>query len=68
MVLGAGAAVSLLALGFVLFASVVTRPPAPTDPRADGIVVLTGESRRIAEGARLLKEGRAESLYCGLCR
>ncbi len=62
MILGAGAAVSLLALGFVLFASVVTRPPAPTDPRADGIVVLTGESRRIAEGARLLKEGRAERM------
>jgi uncharacterized SAM-binding protein YcdF (DUF218 family) len=62
VIIGTGAAVSLLALGFILFASVVTRPPAPADPRADGIVVLTGESRRIAEGARLLKEGRAERM------
>jgi uncharacterized SAM-binding protein YcdF (DUF218 family) len=62
MILGAGAVVSLLAIGFILFASVVTRPPAAADPRADGIVVLTGESRRIAEGARLLREGRAERM------
>jgi uncharacterized SAM-binding protein YcdF (DUF218 family) len=62
MVLGTGAVVALLALGFILFAAVVTRPPAPADPHADGIVVLTGESRRIAEGARLLKEGRAERM------
>jgi len=60
--LGAGAAVALLALGFILFAAVVTRPPVPADQHADGIVVLTGESRRIAEGARLLKEGRAERM------
>jgi len=62
MILAAGAALSLLALGFILFATVVTRPPAPGDPRADGIVVLTGESRRIAEGARLLNEGRAQRM------
>ncbi len=62
MIVGTGAAVALLALGFILFAAVVTRPPAPADIRADGIVVLTGESRRIAEGARLLKEGRAERM------
>ena len=62
MVLGAGAVLSLLALGFVLFATVVTRPPTPGDPHADGIVVLTGEGRRIAEGARLLSEGRAERM------
>jgi uncharacterized SAM-binding protein YcdF (DUF218 family) len=62
MVLGAGALLSLLALGFILFATVVTRPPAPGDPHADGIVVLTGEGRRIAEGARLLSEGRAERM------
>jgi uncharacterized SAM-binding protein YcdF (DUF218 family) len=62
MVLGTGAALSTLALGFILFATVVTRPPAPADPHADGIVVLTGESRRIAEGARLLNEGRAERM------
>ncbi len=62
MILGTGAAVALLGLGFVLFAAVVTRPPAPADPHADGIVVLTGEGRRIKEGARLLKEGRAERM------
>jgi uncharacterized SAM-binding protein YcdF (DUF218 family) len=62
MILGTGAALALLVLGFILFASVVTRPPTPGDPRADGIVVLTGESQRIAEGARLLNEGRAERM------
>jgi uncharacterized SAM-binding protein YcdF (DUF218 family) len=62
MVLTTGAALLLFALGFVMFATIVTRPPAVADPRADGIVVLTGESRRIAEGARLLKEGRAERM------
>jgi len=62
LILGAGAIVSLLALGFIVFATVVTRPPVPSDPRGDGIVVLTGEGRRIAEGARLLEEGRAERM------
>jgi len=62
MVLTTGVALLLFALGFVMFATIVTRPPAVADPRADGIVVLTGESRRIAEGARLLKEGRAERM------
>jgi uncharacterized SAM-binding protein YcdF (DUF218 family) len=62
MILATGATLSLLALGFILFATVVTRSPARGDPRADGIVVLTGESRRIAEGARLLNEGRAERM------
>jgi uncharacterized SAM-binding protein YcdF (DUF218 family) len=62
MILGLGAAISLLALGFILFATVVTRPPLPNDAHADGIVVLTGEGRRIAEGAKLLSEGRAERM------
>ncbi|MFA6140702.1 MAG: YdcF family protein [Hyphomicrobium sp.] len=62
MIIGVGATVSLLALGFVLFASVVTRLPADNNPHADGIVVLTGEGRRIAEGARLLDEGRAQRM------
>ncbi len=62
IILGAGATLSLLALGFVLFASVVTRMPAENNPHADGIVVLTGEGRRIAEGARLLDEGRAQRM------
>lgn len=62
MIFGTGALVALLALGFVLFASVVTRNPADNNPHADGIVVLTGEGRRIAEGARLLDEGRAHRM------
>jgi uncharacterized SAM-binding protein YcdF (DUF218 family) len=62
MILATGATLSLLAMGFILFATIVTRSPAPADAHADGIVVLTGESRRIAEGARLLKEGRAERM------
>ena len=62
MILATGATLSLLAMGFVLFATIVTRSPAPADSHADGIVVLTGESRRIAEGARLLSEGRAERM------
>jgi len=62
IILGAGATLSLLALGFVLFASVVTRMPAENNPHADGIVVLTGEGRRIPAGARLLDEGRAQRM------
>jgi uncharacterized SAM-binding protein YcdF (DUF218 family) len=62
MIFATGATLSLLAMGFILFATIVTRSPAPVDSHADGIVVLTGESRRIAEGARLLKEGRAERM------
>jgi uncharacterized SAM-binding protein YcdF (DUF218 family) len=57
-----GVTVSLLALGFFLFASIVTRLPADNNPHADGIVVLTGEGRRIIEGARLLDEGRAQRM------
>jgi uncharacterized SAM-binding protein YcdF (DUF218 family) len=62
MILATGAALSLLVLGFILFASIVTRPPVPNNAYADGIVVLTGEGQRIAEGARLLAEGRAKRM------
>lgn len=62
LIIGAGAAAVLLVAGFFLFASVVTRYPTGNDPHADGIVVLTGEGRRIAEGARLLTEGRAQRM------
>lgn len=58
----AGGAACLLALGFLVFASIVTREPNPDDVRADGIVVLTGGDTRILEGARLLSEGRADRL------
>lgn len=62
IILGLGAAGSLLVLGFFLFAYLVTRTPDDNNPHADGIVVLTGESQRIAEGARLLDEGRAQRM------
>lgn len=62
MILATGAALSLLVLGFILFATVVTRAPSPADAHADGIVVLTGGGQRIAEGARLLSEGRAQRM------
>ncbi|MGQ0673831.1 MAG: YdcF family protein [Hyphomicrobium sp.] len=53
-----GAAVWLLAFGFVMFGAVVMRAPEGTSSVADGIVVLTGGETRIAEGARLLGERR----------
>jgi uncharacterized SAM-binding protein YcdF (DUF218 family) len=49
-------------LGFVAFVLVVMRPTGPTLAKADGIVVLTGGDIRILEGARLLREGRADRL------
>ncbi len=55
----AGAAAALGVLGFVLFATSVTRELQDEDQRADGIVVLTGGDLRIAEGGRLLHAGRA---------
>lgn len=56
------AAAWLFAFGFVLFANSVMRDHTGEVPRADEIVVLTGGQVRIAEGARLLGEGRAERL------
>ena len=38
------------------------RPQPPPDPRADGIVVLTGDTARIDGALALLAEGRAERL------
>jgi uncharacterized SAM-binding protein YcdF (DUF218 family) len=58
----AGGMACLLVLGFLAFANIVTREPAPDNSRADGIVVLTGGDTRILEGARLLREGRADRL------
>ena len=53
----AGAILSLLILGFVVFASIVTASRLPTTRAPDGIAVLTGGGHRLAEGARLLAEG-----------
>lgn len=57
-----GAAVALVAFGFVLFANAVMREPEVQNVHADGIVVLTGGQTRIAEAARLLEERRGERL------
>ncbi len=51
-----------LAAGFVAFASSIVGTTAPADPRAQGIVVLTGGAARIDGALRLLAEGRAERL------
>jgi uncharacterized SAM-binding protein YcdF (DUF218 family) len=58
----AGLTLWLFVLGFVIFATFVMRTPDLASQRADGIVVLTGGQTRIAEGARLLDEGRGERL------
>lgn len=57
-----GVALWLLALGFVMFASLVMREPQDDRTGADGIVVLTGGQTRIAEGVKLLRQGSAGRL------
>lgn len=57
-----GAATAGLAIGFIAFADMVTTSAPPVDPRADGIVVLTGGTARIDGALALLAEGRAERL------
>lgn len=57
-----GAAAAGFAVGFVAFADMVVRTEPPADPRADGIVVLTGGTARIDGALALLAEGRANRL------
>ena len=52
----------LFGCGFILFAGAVARYQPGSDQRGDAIVVLTGGDLRLAEGARLLKEGRGARL------
>ena len=52
----------MLFLGFLAFATFVTETRQTTPERADGIVVLTGGSERIAAAARLLRNGHARWL------
>ena len=47
---------------FVGFARAVVETPPPADPRAEGIVVLTGGAARIDGALQLLAEGRADRL------
>ncbi|MGE0765333.1 MAG: YdcF family protein [Hyphomicrobiaceae bacterium] len=49
-------------LGFAMFADTVRKLAPSDDPRADAIVVLTGDEERIATGMRLMVEGRAQRL------
>lgn len=56
---GAGLA---LIVGFFVFIGLVVGATPPADPRAEGIVVLTGGSARIDGALRLLAEGRASRL------
>lgn len=58
----AGALVVGLGIGFVAFADMVAKAAPPADPRADGIVVLTGDTARIDAALSLLAEGRAGRL------
>ena len=57
-----GAAVIALVAGFVAFAASVVAAAPPADPKADGIVVLTGDSARIDGALHLLAERRATRL------
>jgi len=55
-------AVLALLIGFVEFAEDVAGAEPPADPRAEGIVVLTGGTARIDGALQLLAEGRASRL------
>lgn len=55
-------AVSAFAGGFVVFADRVANAPLPDEPRADGIVALTGGAQRIEDAAALLEQGSAARL------
>jgi uncharacterized SAM-binding protein YcdF (DUF218 family) len=55
-------AAALIVLGFFVFAGIATRRTQVAEPSADAIVVLTGAEFRIAEGARLLQDGRGKRL------
>jgi uncharacterized SAM-binding protein YcdF (DUF218 family) len=56
------AAAAALIIGFAAFAMRVNTVTAPADPRAEGIVVLTGGSARIDGALHLLADGRAVRL------
>jgi uncharacterized SAM-binding protein YcdF (DUF218 family) len=58
----AGAVVVGLGVGFLAFADGIVKAAPPADPRAEGIVVLTGGTARIDGALALLAEGRAARL------
>ncbi len=57
-----GAAAFLVAAGFLIFVYSIHLETPKTTVRADGIVVLTGGTERIAQGIRLLASKRASRL------
>lgn len=57
-----GAAALLVAVGFLVFVYSIHRETPESTVRADGIVVLTGGTERIARGIRLLATKRANRL------
>lgn len=48
--------------GFIRYASIVTAPIEERNPKADGIVVLTGGENRLREGAALFSKGASKRL------
>jgi uncharacterized SAM-binding protein YcdF (DUF218 family) len=52
----------VLVAGFFAFAESVATATQPSDPRADAIVVLTGDAERIESALALLDQGRAARL------
>lgn len=52
----------VLVAGFFAFAETVATAKRPSNPRADAIVVLTGDAERIEGALALLDEGRASRL------
>lgn len=58
----AGLFAALFVFGFLLFSAIIMRGAAPAIEDADAIIVLTGGDYRISEGARLLKEKRAQRM------
>lgn len=62
IVLLAGAVAFALVVGFLAFAFSIADAKPPTDPRAEGIVVLTGGSARIDSALHLLAGKRASRL------
>ncbi len=59
----AGILAVLWAAGLFKFAALVPDRVADTTTRTDGIVVLTGGSRRLGEGLELLSRGLAKKLF-----
>lgn len=56
-------AAAILAAGALVPHLLVSKLPAPAEPKADAILVLTGDENRIPEGFRAWKQGMAREIY-----